>query len=156
VDLGYHSPSDYIYASIGDGSGPFSHSLLPLSPSTGAPGAPLPAGPQPGKLLVSPDNEHLYFSSETNGAIRRWNFSSNAIDLIIPIKAASAGLYTLEDFEFLPNMPGSLVVLRAASGCTSEITVYDGSQMRPVTTAVSLIPAFHPSSPMFLASSDLA
>jgi hypothetical protein len=129
--LVYHSPSGLLYVTVGSDSGPFSNSLLPLEPETGAFRPAFPIGARPGKSILSENSAYLYFVSETNRTIRRWNFSTNGIDLTIPVHADSAGQYTVEDIEVLPGSLDSLAVLRASFGFASELAIYDKTMVRP-------------------------
>jgi uncharacterized repeat protein (TIGR01451 family) len=121
-DLAYDPFSKKLYASTPDGPTTEANSLVVIDPSTGAAGAPIRVGSDPGKLTLSDDGQFLYVALNRESAVRRFHLKAQISDLRFSIGNGQV----VEDMFVIPGRATSVVVTRFIG-----IAVYDDGIKRP-------------------------
>ncbi len=130
--------SSVVYASIPGSAGASGNSIVEIDPNTGAIGAPLFVGSQPGPMAVSDDGTTLYVSLDGAFAIRRVDLLGMNAGLQFPLGSDSLhGPYVAEDIEVEPGNSDVIAVSRKNLGISPRhagVAIYANGIQRPVTT----------------------
>jgi len=131
-DLVINAVTQTLYASVpASAGGTAANSITPVDAKTGAIGAPVFVGSEPGKLAISDDGQVLYVNLEGAKAIRRFDIATKT-----PGMQFGFGADKLADMEVVPGSQQSLAVSRGR-GMTSggSVAIYDNGVQRPNTSS---------------------
>ncbi|HLL17111.1 MAG TPA: Calx-beta domain-containing protein [Pyrinomonadaceae bacterium] len=132
-DLVINAATQTLYASVpSSAGGTAANSITSIDPKTGAIGAPVFIGNEPGKLAISDDGQVLYAYLEGAKAIRRFDIATKT-----PGMQFSVGEETVGDMEVVPGSQQSLAVSRGSGEGISyrgSVGIYDNGVQRPNTT----------------------
>jgi uncharacterized repeat protein (TIGR01451 family) len=139
-DLVYDPVTQRIYASVPSSAGAIGNSVVSIDPVTGAVGAPIPVGSEPGKLARSDDGHYLYVALDGAGAVRRVDLRAQTAGLQFSLGPNPAqGPVLALDLQVVPGDPEAVAVAgRRGPGYygLAGVTIYDNGVPRARTTAV--------------------
>lgn len=117
----YNSATQMLYASIPANAGNNANTVLPIDPSTGQTGIPIPVGNDPGKLALSTDNAYLYVCANKDHTLQRINLATSAIERTFALPLDNlTGATNVYDMHGVPGLPKSVVVSLSRSASPSE------------------------------------
>jgi hypothetical protein len=136
-DIVYDRAGQTIYASVPADASSNANSLTPINPLTGALGASVFIGKEPGRLVISDDSRYLYVAQNLwpTPGVRRFDIASQTAGIEFTLGGNSSdGPFFVADMGVLPGNPAALVVARkniTNSGSNEGIAVYDDGVPRP-------------------------
>jgi hypothetical protein len=137
-DLVFDPLSQKIYASVPGRAGALGNRVVVIDPATGAIGASVFVGSEPGKLALSADGQFLYVALNGAAAVRRVELPSLTPGLQFSLGSDPFfGPYLADDLEVLPEDSGAVAVARMNSGISPRhagVAIYDEGVKRPDET----------------------
>ncbi|HEX7317542.1 MAG TPA: Calx-beta domain-containing protein [Pyrinomonadaceae bacterium] len=124
-DVVYNDATQSLYASVASTVGPGGNSITPINPTTGAVGAPVFVGSEPGRLALGDDGKTMYVYLEGSKNMRRFDLQT-----LTPGIQFSVGSQTPADFDVMPGSPQSIAVSPGVNFSTGP-TIYDDGVARP-------------------------
>jgi len=138
-DLVYDDATGKIYASIPSRAGAIGNTLTAIDPNTGALGASIFVGSEPGKLAISHDGEFIYVALDGAAAVRRVDLASQTAGLQFALgNDPSYGPLFAEDIAVSPNNPYTIAASLRRSGVSPRhggVAIYDDGVKRLLQTA---------------------
>jgi acyl dehydratase len=130
--------SKRIFASVPSSAGGTGNSVVSIQPDTGALGAAIFVGSEPGKLAISDNGQYLYVALDGAAAVRRFDIPSQTAGLQFALGSdAFFGPYYAEDIAVLPGNPTAIAVSRKNLGVSPRhagVAIYDNGVKRPTET----------------------
>jgi hypothetical protein len=138
-DLMYDANSGLLYASVPSSAGSIGNSITPITPTTGALGASVYVGSEPGKLALSDDGISLYVALNGSAAVRRFDTRTQTPDLQFTLGTGryDGSRYFVNDMSVMPGARGTIAISRRYQGSSPSfagVAVYDDGVQRPTTT----------------------
>ncbi len=144
--LVYNSTDGMIYASVPsrtDGFNQlisFGNSIVPINPQTGTMGQPVHVGSEPKKLIITPNNQHIYAALDGAGAVARVDMATKTVGLRFSLgnDAPSRGPRFVEDMQVAPGTVSTLAISRMHKNGIPRhvgVAIYDHGVQRPTTTS---------------------
>ncbi len=137
-DILYDSTSGKIYASVPSSAGSLGNSVVPIDPATGAVGAPIFVGSEPGRLALSDDGQYLYVSLDGAAAVRRVNLQTQAAEIQFSLGSDSFfGPFYVEDMEVQPGHPHVVAISLKNLGISPRhagVAIFEDGVQRPEVT----------------------
>lgn len=101
-----------IMTSIGAGTPTLApNSLAALTPETATFSTPVPIGPSPTKMALSPDGQALYTILSTTNSIARFNMLTQQLDFTVPLASTYAGrISSVRDLAVQPGTEDTLAL----------------------------------------------
>jgi hypothetical protein len=101
-----------LYASIPASSLTDPNTILPINPTTGKLGTPIPVGNDPQKMAASDDGKYIYVYVAGNGTIQRVNLQTSAVERTFSFPSGSwfSSTQGVNDMHVVPGADQSLVV----------------------------------------------
>ena len=101
-----------LYASIPASSLTDPNTILPINPTTGKLGTPIPVGNDPQKMAASDDGKYMYVYVAGDGTIQRVNLQTSAVErtFSFPSKSWITSAQSVNDMHVVPGADQSLVV----------------------------------------------
>jgi Abnormal spindle-like microcephaly-assoc'd, ASPM-SPD-2-Hydin/Beta-propeller repeat len=94
------------------------NTLIPINPTTGTQGTPIPVGKNPALLAASSDGSYLYVANATDLTVQRINLGTNTVEKTFPYPPNPfCGTCTLPpavDLEPIPGSPQEVVLAQGA------------------------------------------
>ena len=87
------------------------NTVIPVSPSTGGLGTPIPVGNNPVMLAASSDGQYLFVALAADKTVQRINLSTQAVDRTFPYAANVAAT----DLEAVPGSPQEVVLAQGGT-----------------------------------------
>jgi sugar lactone lactonase YvrE len=125
-DIVYDPGTKKIYASVPGISGPIGNSVMPIDPTTGMLGTPIPVGSEPAALALSDNGKYLYVTLIGASAIRRINLAEQKAELQFSVGSdPGGGPLTPGDLAVMPGHPDTVAVtLRSRYGNTPGVALF--------------------------------
>ena len=133
-DLIYDRFTDTIYASVPSRAGNTGNSIVPINPHTGAVGAAVFVGSEPGALAISDDGQYLYVGLNGSASVRRVNLATMKPELQFSLGPGQG--YAARDAGQILVVPGDphavVVSMREHRGSQSfaGVAVFDDGVRR--------------------------
>lgn len=125
--------STLLYASIPSSASSHPNTVIPINPSTGALGTPIPVGNNPGLLAPSSDGSYLFVVSNQDQAVQRINLSTKTVDrtFSFPPYCSYCGAPTAADLKGMPGSPQEVVLALSGYAGTigGEMALYNDTGM---------------------------
>src|SRR5262249_23669015 len=105
--------SSLLYASIPSSDPVHPNTVIPITPSTGALGKPIPVGQNPTALAPSSDGKYLFVVSNTDQTVQRINLSTKLVERTFafpPNSTTCCGALAGFDMKGMPGSPQQVVV----------------------------------------------
>jgi uncharacterized repeat protein (TIGR01451 family) len=134
-DLVFSQSTQLLYASVPSSAGPsLGNSIVPIDPYTGALGAPIFVGSEPGKIALSSDGSALWVALNGSAAVREVNLIARTAGLQIGL-GGGTGLYnspkTATALAVMPGHPDTVAIAIPTSFTySSVVTIYDSGIAR--------------------------
>jgi uncharacterized repeat protein (TIGR01451 family) len=134
-DLVYSASTKLLYASVPSSGGPaLGNSIVPIDPYTGAVGAPIFAGSEPGKMALSSDGSTIWVALNGAAAVREVNLNTHTAGLQFSL-GGGTGIYdspkTAQALAVLPGHPDTVAIAIPTSFTySSVVTIYDAGVAR--------------------------
>lgn len=115
--------SPIVYASMPSWSVTDPNTIIPVTASTGALGAPIAVGNDPGLMALSSDGKYLFVVNNQDQTVQRINLSTNSVEETFnfpPNNCSYCGMQTAVDLKGVPSSPESFVL-----ALTGEIALYN-------------------------------
>jgi hypothetical protein len=123
-DVVYNDATHSLYASVSSAAGSGGNSIVPVNPTTGAVGASVFVGSEPGRLALADDGRTLYTYLEGAKAARRFD-----VQTMTPGLQFFVGAQAPADMEVMPGSPQTLAVSPGVNFSTGP-TLYDDGVAR--------------------------
>ncbi len=126
--LVYEPNSGTLYAAIPASAPTNQNTVVPINPSNGSVGTPIPVGNNPKDLAVSGDGKYLYVGLDGDHALQRINVQTQMVDRTFPLPVdPSFGNLTVKSIAVIPGSPTSVVVVlfRPASPAEDGAALYN-------------------------------
>lgn len=125
--LAYSSATGLLYAAIPSYATNYPNTIIPVTPSTGAVGVPIPVGKNPYLLSVSSDGQYLYVALATDQALQRINLKTNTVERTFPydpsmVCASCGNIPAYSDLQAVPGSP-----LEAVLGQGGKVSLFNDS-----------------------------
>jgi hypothetical protein len=125
-----------IYLTLPSTVGASGNAVQVLNPVTGAPGANVFAGSEPGLVTVSPNSQYLYVSLGGASFVQRFTLPGLGTDIKIPLgNGGFNGAYFASDIQASPASDRAVAVVRSVTGVSPSeeggVVVYDDATPRP-------------------------
>ena len=102
-----------LYASIPASSVTNPNTIVPIDPTTGKTGTPIPVGKDPRKMAASDDGKYIYVALYGDQTIQRINLQTSTVERTFPfptVSFVSTSPLTVADMHVVPGANQSLVV----------------------------------------------
>jgi uncharacterized repeat protein (TIGR01451 family) len=142
ADLVYSQATQLLYASLPSNAGPtLGNSVVSIDPFTGALGAPIYVGSEPGKMAISSDGGTVWVALNGAGAVRQVNLNTSTAGLQFSLGGGN-GVYnpprTAQALAILPGHPDTVAV--TTTGQFSNVTtIYDSGVPRTNTVSAGFM-----------------
>jgi hypothetical protein len=103
--------SGVLYASIPSSSSLNPNTVIPVAPSSGALGTPIPVGNNPVMLAASSDGQYLFVALAADQTVQRINLNTQAVDRTFPYAANVAAT----DLQAVPGSPQEVVLAQGGN-----------------------------------------
>jgi hypothetical protein len=107
-----------LYAAIPASAPANPNTVIPIDPTTGAEGTPIPVGNNPQFLAASSDGSFIYVANQTDETVQRINLTSNAVERTFPytpnIYCSSCSVFDATDLETVPGSPQEVVLAQGS------------------------------------------
>jgi hypothetical protein len=121
--------SSLVYASIPSSATVHPNTVIPINPSTGALGTPIPVGHNPRLLTSSSDGKYLFVETDQDQTVQRINLSSKNVDRTFPFppsNCSTCGTETAVDLKGVPSSPQEVVIaFNGYGGIYGEVALYN-------------------------------
>ena len=124
--------STLLYASIPSSAPTNPNTVVPINPTTGALGRPIPVGNNPGILAASADGKYLFVAANQDQALQRINLATNAVDKTFPFPAnltTCCGALAATDLKIVPGTSEMVLALDIPEYGFGEMALYNDSGM---------------------------
>ncbi len=115
-----------LYAAMPSSDPTNPNTVIPIDPTTGTAGTPIPVGQNPVLLAASSDGAYLYVANATDLTVQRINLQTNAVDRTFPyspdFECNSCSVPPATDLQTVPGLPDEVVLAQG-----NEISLYNGS-----------------------------
>ena len=134
--------SSLLYAAIPAYAVPNANTILPIDPTTGTPGTPIPVGNDPRLLAPSDDGKYLYVALFGDQTVQRINLQTQAVERTFPFSpnpfCQGCSILPATDLHAVPGSPQEVVLAQGAM-----ISLYNDSGLANYTptTYTEQIPA---------------
>jgi hypothetical protein len=111
--LAYSPTSKLLYASIPSSAPAHPDTVIPINPTTGALGIPIPVGKNPGLLAVSSDGNYLFVAANQDQTVQRIDLSTKKVDRTFafpPNSTTCCGSLSATDLKGIPGSPKEVVL----------------------------------------------
>jgi Abnormal spindle-like microcephaly-assoc'd, ASPM-SPD-2-Hydin len=111
--------SPMLYASVPSSSATNPNTVIPINPTTGALGTPIPVGNNPGLLAASSDGSYLFVVANQDQTVQRINLSTQAVDQTFPFPPNNTnccGALSAVDLKGVSGSPQEVVLALDISG----------------------------------------
>jgi uncharacterized repeat protein (TIGR01451 family) len=130
----YNPVLQRIYATVPANAPTFSNSVVVIDPVIGRLESSYYLGDDPNKMAVSDNGQFLYVGFNGSNVFRRFNLTSNAVDLQVPLGQDDyyGWPFYAAGMTVLPGMPHSVAITRAAiwQGYEPTVMVFDDGIQR--------------------------
>jgi hypothetical protein len=134
-DMVWNPVSQQLYLTVASGNGTNPNSVTALNPQTGAFGASVSTGTEPGKLALSADSTFVYTGLDGSGSVRRYKSPDLQPDIDIPLGSGYYGTYYAIDLAVQPGNSHAVAVTRGNKGVSASeqggVVIYDDLVVRP-------------------------
>ncbi len=106
-----------LYAAIPGSSTTNQNTVLPIDPTTGTPGTPIPVGHDPRLITASSDGAYLYVALKQDNAVQRINLQTQAVDRTFPFAVdqfCHCNNVTASDLEAVPGSPQEVLLAQSS------------------------------------------
>jgi hypothetical protein len=140
--------SSLVYASIPSSATVHPNTVIPINPSTGTLGTPIPVGQNPRLLAASSDGKYLFVETDQDQTVQRINLSSKKVDRTFPFppsNCSSCGAETAVDLKGIPSSPQEVVIaFNGYGGIYGEVALYnDAGLVNYVPTSLQTTVTFY-------------
>ena len=134
--------SNLLYVAIPASAVPNANTIMPIDPTTGTPGTPIPVGNDPRMLAPSDDGKYLYVALFGDQTVQRINLQTQAVERTFPFSpnpfCQGCAILAATDLHAVPGSPQEVVLAQG-----SMISLYNDSGLvnYTPTTYTQQIPA---------------
>jgi hypothetical protein len=120
------SATGLLYAAMPSTDPTNPNTVIPIDPTTGIAGTPIPVGQDPSLLATSSDGAYVYVANQTDLTVQRINLSTKAVDRTFPYAVNGSCSYCLTpSATYLQSVPGSPQEVVLAQGF--QVALYNDS-----------------------------
>jgi hypothetical protein len=138
--------TNLLYAAIPASSANNPNTVIPVDPTTGTQGTPIPVGKDPRLLTASSDGKYLYVALYGDQTVQRINLQTAAVERTFPFSpnpfCTSCSILGATDLQAVPGAPqevvlaqGSMISLYNDSGLVNYVPTQYVQQINPPITA---------------------
>jgi Abnormal spindle-like microcephaly-assoc'd, ASPM-SPD-2-Hydin/HYDIN/CFA65/VesB-like, Ig-like domain/Beta-propeller repeat len=118
--------SNLLYVAIPASAVPNANTIMPIDPTTGTPGTPIPVGNDPRLLAPSDDGKYLYVALFGDQTVQRINLQTQAVERTFPFSpnpfCQGCSILSATDLHAVPGSPQEVVLAQG-----SMISLYNDS-----------------------------
>lgn len=110
ADIGWHEPSQTLFASVPATGGAYSNHLVAIDPTTGAVTNAYPIGENPGQIELAPGADWLVVTLRDGAVLRRFDITTRRAGALYPLDISTDPVRFAYDFCVVPGLADSVVV----------------------------------------------
>jgi hypothetical protein len=129
-DLVVDKAARTVYASVPSTAGAGGNSITPFDPYSGAAGAPVFVGSEPGDLAISDDGKVIWAALDGAKSVRRFDVTTQTPGLQFPLGQGQFDAYAPRQLKVAPGAPDTVAVQSGGSQFDSRLFLFDNGVRR--------------------------